>query len=534
MKNGIVLILGIALAITLSIVRGSSLVSISHDDGISYLSATCHQELYETEMPAGKWVPANQWQFFWELEKFGCFSTIAKDLATQDIHPPLYFWVLHIWSWIYGVSLSTGLILNILFNIFTFLGIFIACRILQSPFWISATFATLWLLNSELLSFSIEARQYNLLGTISIYFVISGIRFFRKSDLFNTLIFCLISFLGLLTHYHFLLLLTPFVVLLGYRLFIKKKWHSLILLFSSLIITFFLFYLIHPNFYMSFIRQADQAGVFAFKEVPYRIFEYVIAVSEIFIPIQDILFYSNNNEFLRVLLIIGLSIIISLVLFWCVKIKIYKKLFIDDNNFLIISSVITTLIIGILYILCFSPFHAMGVKYLILVSPILYVVSAKVLFSIVKIRQTYIVNILIVFLIIQGVYGIISVSRFIKESDSLYPFTSMDINSPVVIDSVARGVLPVILWNSNKSQLIFASNQESLLSKGLPKLPETQSILYLSDLRYGNTLSGQQRILKAFAEHCYSVCDISKAKNNIQFKYNLCKITTKSSCMENK
>src|SRR3954447_7061733 len=38
----------------------------SHDEAISFIAATCHQDAYESEAPQGREVPAAEWQRFWK------------------------------------------------------------------------------------------------------------------------------------------------------------------------------------------------------------------------------------------------------------------------------------------------------------------------------------------------------------------------------------------------------------------------------------------------------------------------------------
>jgi uncharacterized membrane protein len=81
----------------------------SHDESISFIAATCHQDAYERLAPDGVAVPAARWQRFWTLDRAKlCFGAIGRGLAHTDLHPPLYFWLLHVWSLILGVGLTQG------------------------------------------------------------------------------------------------------------------------------------------------------------------------------------------------------------------------------------------------------------------------------------------------------------------------------------------------------------------------------------------------------------------------------------------
>ena len=92
--------------------------SFTHDEAISYIAATCHQGEYQEitfagRGPYGRWVPAYEWQRLLQPEDRGCLGRIAADLARYDIHPPLYFWLLHGWALLFGVGVWTGTSLNI-------------------------------------------------------------------------------------------------------------------------------------------------------------------------------------------------------------------------------------------------------------------------------------------------------------------------------------------------------------------------------------------------------------------------------------
>ena len=96
--------------------------TIDPDEGISYMAATGHLGEYfavDEQSPYGAWVEASQRKRFLQVERKFCFERIGSDLARYDIHPPLYFWLLHLWSLIIGIHLWTGPSLNILFSIIT-------------------------------------------------------------------------------------------------------------------------------------------------------------------------------------------------------------------------------------------------------------------------------------------------------------------------------------------------------------------------------------------------------------------------------
>jgi hypothetical protein len=71
----------------------------------------------------------------------------------------------------------------------------------------------------------------------------------------------------------------------------------------------------------------------------------------------------------------------------------------------------------------------------------------------------------------------------------------------MVVDNVARGILPRIFWHVPDDKLIFAAHQDYLLAHRdiwLSRL-DSESI-YISELSYGNTAEQQQKILDLISQ----------------------------------
>jgi hypothetical protein len=66
--------------LTASMLRGIALNQkqlLTHDEGISYLVATCHQQSYERAVNGplvGKWAPASAWKEFLRPDRIFCFQ----------------------------------------------------------------------------------------------------------------------------------------------------------------------------------------------------------------------------------------------------------------------------------------------------------------------------------------------------------------------------------------------------------------------------------------------------------------------------
>lgn len=92
-------------------------IIVTHDEAISYLAAAGKQDDYGRNVNErkilGRYLPAYEWKKYLNGDRFFNFRQINKSLASNDVHPSFYFWLLHIWNQIFGVDLQKGILLNI-------------------------------------------------------------------------------------------------------------------------------------------------------------------------------------------------------------------------------------------------------------------------------------------------------------------------------------------------------------------------------------------------------------------------------------
>ena len=122
----LLLALAVAAGLTLRVAGTLEKRTIEHDEALSYLTAAGHIGTYRStqieggeHVPAGRWVRASAWKQFLQVDNTFCFKQIGKDTADHSNHPPLYFWLLHIWMRGFGTNLWTGLSLNFVIFLFT-------------------------------------------------------------------------------------------------------------------------------------------------------------------------------------------------------------------------------------------------------------------------------------------------------------------------------------------------------------------------------------------------------------------------------
>ncbi len=184
------------------------------DETVSLLAAACNQSEYArlraaVAAPFAHWVPAREWQAFLEPKHFGCLGAISRGLAETDMHPPLYFWLLHFWLYLVPAGLATGPSLNAPMALATGVVLFLLARELFAQPLAAALAALAWAVNPCGIEVTHFARPYELLGLVSVLLAWRCVRWVhrpptREHRSRETAILFLVSLAGLLTHYSFI------------------------------------------------------------------------------------------------------------------------------------------------------------------------------------------------------------------------------------------------------------------------------------------------------------------------------------------
>lgn len=110
-KVYLILVLAASYIIFSDIVVMRNKVLYGGDEIITYLCATGNSGAFENVIkhryPYGELVGASEYKSFFEIKEPFCFRRIASDLCTNDLHPPLYFWLLHLFVLNLGVHIYT-------------------------------------------------------------------------------------------------------------------------------------------------------------------------------------------------------------------------------------------------------------------------------------------------------------------------------------------------------------------------------------------------------------------------------------------
>ncbi len=460
--NKLMLLATVIMAITLRGIETAHKQTLTHDEGISFLAATCHQGTYEqtSQKLAGAWVPAADWKRLWRAETFFCFPQIGSDLAYYDIHPPLYFWLLHIWTWPFGLTWWSSHSLNIFIAGLITLSLYgFAGELLKNEAE-AMLVAFSWALSPSIVTISTEARQYDLFTLWTVLFVWQITRATRqaRSLSYATII---LTTLGLLTHYQFIIVLIGGVLFATYMLR-QTEPRRLIILLGNLAIGLCLAILIHPSFYISIQHQQQQQG-FILAELPKRLLMVLLS----FI------------DFLYII-IIG---------FWIAqksKFPNLKSAIENPSLFFFLWLAGTTIF---LYLTFRSPKLAMNVKYLCAAWPFGVFSVAYIWRSAGRFKP-----LLTLFFYLCPVALTIG-SLFSPRYETKAP-TLLSQAESVVIDNTKRGILPRIIWHIPDDRPVFVATQEELLKNQTAWLPGlTPRSVYISHLSYGNTAEQSQKIL---------------------------------------
>ncbi len=252
----------------LRLAAGADKSGPTHDESISYLAAACHQGDYAritvyAEPPFGRWVAASDWKALLRPDGALCLGQISRDLAREDIHPPLYFWLLHVWGLVFGVGLWTGLSLNIVLATLTGLAVFgLARRVLGDPLE-AAGVASVWSLSPAAIRVFGEARQYELLALLAVLLVWQCLRFADPSTRTprrDAAGLAVLTAAGALTQFLFSLVAVAGAALLATRLW-RRERRLLAPGLASIAAGYAIFSLAHPGFLQSVRRGRAQAAV---------------------------------------------------------------------------------------------------------------------------------------------------------------------------------------------------------------------------------------------------------------------------------
>ena len=185
-----------------------------HDESHSYQAATGHvgdaaRMTYGKQPPYGRWAEARQWKRLLRPERPFCFVLISRDALAYDVHPPAYYWLLHLACLAVGTHYWTGTLLNAVLDLFTLFALYRFARCALGDAVAAAVAAFVWVVSPAALQVSVvEARMYSLLALIAVLFCDQLARFVHepRPPKWRLPVLTLLTAAGALTHHHFAIL----------------------------------------------------------------------------------------------------------------------------------------------------------------------------------------------------------------------------------------------------------------------------------------------------------------------------------------
>jgi len=503
----ILLALIIVCAVLVQGILAAYKTTISHDETISYLSAIGRQGDFEqilrdNQYPANQWVPVREWKAWFAIAEPFSFRQIGLDLAESDIHPPLYFWTLHIWTWLFGVHAWTGPTLNMVFQVVGALGLFaLARRMLKNNFEALAI-VFIWLLSPASLTMVLEARQYTLFGICTIFFVWLVVVATDKASpptWTHWLLLLLATAAGALTHYHFVLVV--FVAGLVFVLkLVKSDFRRVFFVGTAVTTGYLLSFILHPRFYQSVQELSRRQALEAeFLSGQFEFFQRVYLVGKTFTgywTISSIIQLALFCIFLASIIWVGMIFVRNCSL---LKETIRTKNFAGYEVGLFFVCLAGLSII--LYLTYLSPIHAMTERHMSAVWPFYPFLAILLLRLVGQPKRNRITVLLGTAVLLSSFFMIWQQVTAVDEPAWDNVIYSARVERAVV-DGVYQGILPRIFFQLPDDALIYVAAQNELLAEPEEWLPmlESESV-YISELSYDNTETDRDQILELLRQH---------------------------------
>jgi 4-amino-4-deoxy-L-arabinose transferase-like glycosyltransferase len=445
--------------------------TLEYDEGITYLAAAGHQQAYRVASAgglSGRWTSAGSWQALMRPDRFWDFRAISTGLAATDNHPPLYFWMLHIWVWIIGLHLWTGPLLNTLIAVFTGLAVFLLGRRALGDELHAALAVALWTASRPVVMTSMMARQYELLALCAVLLAWLAHRLASKdvevtwAD--GAALACTLA-AGALTHYEFILFAAG--VLLLTLLSIRRQRPRLRLLLVAVATAAVLFVAGHPGFYHSLQRQRGQATHLTLAAVAHRLEASAAAVQSFFGLARAVDLTQGFAASARqgrpglAVAIVALVAVVVLVATWPSGRKAtwnYVKTRPAGQKLFAGLFLIALLTVVVPYVSGQVPPFAMGTRYMALVWPFVAIATVAVIGLLAGRRRTVTIVICLGLCLFQG-----AATLRVHTIDSRRATRAVERAQAVVIGVTQRGYLPRIVWAIPPDTPVYADSDDRLL-----------------------------------------------------------------------
>lgn len=424
----------------------------SHDETISTLVATGNQGVYhnlfnseEGDKLLNNWVSVDDWKFLVERPKTVNFNLISKDLGNHDIHPPLYYWLLHIIYFLFGSSIWSGAILNLVIYSATFFVVYLFFKTLKVDE--NTLFLTmfLWAFSPAVIHSVYEARHYELTTLLSfllLFFVIRLIQSRNENNILSITVIFIVSFAGILTNYMFSIVAGAAILIIGLKFYhTKAKQYlagvvSIVLGLASIVV-------VHPQVLNIFGNTGSGTE----------------EVSAFINTIHAYLGFFSADVISRYLTLVLFFILVALI-FLDRKINYgsVRRFFTQENTIIIVAFyILVGGMIHLTYFLSLTPPHSVGVQYWNMFWP-LFAYLIALIFTQFDIRGKH--------LLVASLFVLMIYSLFTGINENDYKLRSWDpeireqvANAEFIItDQNKRGLLPALIFKVPADKNIYVSD----------------------------------------------------------------------------
>lgn len=476
----------LAVAVTLHVVQIAGVQRISHDDTISYLAATGHQgefqEVVDTgRAPVAQWVPAAQWQSFTRVDRPLPLLTIARDLGHHDIHPPVYFWLLHVWSLLVGIDLWTGPALNLVLHALTGMVLWRLTRHLVGSTVAAWATVAVWASLPAVAETVASTRQYSLAALLSVAFGAAFVRTRAAASARGLVTLGALAALGLLTLYPFGLVVAGLGLVGAIDLWWPDRRRRALSQLGAMAAGGVAFLLCQPWLRETLARQQEQVETYSSDLVRTRI--GVIFTDLPRFAISDVPFA------------VGIALLVATlvlaVLAWRAR---------PAARPLIWLAVWVPAMLSVAYVAVLSPGAASEARYFSIALPYVALLPALA-WPVLRARPLLALTAGVV----VAAAGV-NLALALRAVDPPAPAT-LDDDAPVVMDNLARGVLLRLLWDAPPSAPVYAADQQTLLETtdrwlvcDEPSPCHRRTVTLATQVQYDATAAGQREILRVAAE----------------------------------
>ena len=350
--------------------------------------------------------------------------------TSVDVHPPLYYFCLKIWSLIFGRSDLALRSMSALFGVLTILAAYLLVKRLFNKR-TALISSGLLAISPMLIRYSQEARMYTMiafLGVVAVRAFYEG--WMVKSDAKTIkswrFIYVLVVCLGIWTQYLYGLIPVSLWIYRGFLVYRRRKleqkniWFQLLKIRKSQKNS-----ILYDFFGEDWLKTHLVIAILYLPWIPFFIAQTVYVKEKFWIPaidfstipnmISNFLFYLDANKTNGWLSIIAISIII--IVFSAIKLELKNKVF-EKNIQLILSIVIIPVIV--LYIVSLPPLSSIFVdRYLLMAEIFISMVLAVAIYYSYKNKKTFRSLLLVILVILSHSIGVLQtdLQRGISKND---------------------------------------------------------------------------------------------------------------------